>query len=144
MNWQKEAVNDLKSYVARKMSIDNMNQRIAELERRAIRLGSMSSDVPVQGGSSKNEDAIINNIAERDRLIQAIDAAQCLVTIIENGLSVLDEEERKVLDGFYIHHSTRHVDKLCDELHCEKSRVYSIKDKALYKFTLAMYGVIDL
>lgn len=136
MNWQKEAVNDLKSYVARKMSIDNMNQRIAELERRAIRLGSMSSDIPVQGGSSKNEDAIINNIAERDRLIQAIDAAQCLVTIIENGLSVLDEEERKVLDGFYIHHSTRHVDKLCDELHCEKAEFTRLKIKRFISLLL--------
>lgn len=144
MNWQKEAVNDLKAYEARRMSVDNMKERIRELEQRAVRLGSLSSDVPVQGGGSKQEDAIINNIAERDRLNQAIDAAQCLIDIIEKGLSVLDDEERKVLEGFYINRPSQHIDKLCDELHCEKSRIYSIKDRALYKFTIAMYGVIDL
>ena len=144
MNWQKEAVNDLKSYNARKMSIDNMQKRIKELESRAIRLGSLSADAPVQGGASRTEDALINNIAERDRLTQAIDAVECLISIIDRGLSVLDDEERKVLDGFYINRNSRHVDALCEDLHCEKSRVYAIKDKALYKFTIAMYGVIDL
>ena len=144
MNWQKEAINDLKSYTARKMSVDNMKQKIRELENRAIRLGSSSSDVPVQGGSSRSEDALINNIAERDRLNQSIDAVQCLIDIIEKGLSVLDDEERTVLEEFYINRSSCHIDKLCDKLHCEKSTVYRIKDTALYKFTVAMYGVIDL
>lgn len=144
MNWQKEAVNDLKAYEARKLSIDNMKKRIRELEQRAIKLGSLSSDVPVKGGASKSEDALINNIAERDRLNQNIDAVQCLLDIIDNGLSVLNDEERMVLNEFYINRSSQHIEKLCDELHCEKSRVYSIKDKALYKFTIAMYGVIDL
>ena len=144
MNWQKEAVNDLKSYAARKMSIDNMAEKINELEQRAIRLGGISNDTPVLGGSSKQEEALINNIAERERLAQAIDAAQKLINIIDRGLSVLDPEERKVLDGFYINRSSRYLDKLCDELHCEKSTVYRIKEKALYKFTVAMYGVVDL
>ena len=144
MNWQKEAVNDLKTYEARKMSIDNMKKRIHELEQKAIKLGSISSDVPVKGGGPKNEDALINNIAERDRLNQAIDAVQCLLDIIDNGLSVLNEEERKVLNEFYINRSSQHIEKLCDELHCEQANIYRIKDRALYKFTIAMYGVIDL
>ncbi len=144
MNWQKEAVNDLKAYEARKLSIDNMKKRIRELEQRAIKLGSLSSDVPVKGGASKSEDALINNIAERDRLNQNIDAVQCLLDIIDNGLSVLNDEERMVLNEFYINRSSQHIEKLCDELHCEQANVYRIKDRALYKFTIAMYGVIDL
>ena len=144
MNWQKEAINDLKSYQARKLSITNMQHRIKELEQTVIKLGSISSDVPVQGGLSKQEDALINNIAERDRLNQNIDAVQCLLDIIDNGLSVLTDEERLVLDRFYINRIFQHIEKLCEELHCEKSRIYAIKDKALYKFTIAMYGVVDL
>ena len=143
MNWQKEAVNDLKSYEARRQSVDNLKERIADLEKRAIKLGGTSNSVPVQGGGNRNEEALVNNIAERERLTMALSAAQKLVDVIDRGLAVLDDDEYKVLEGFYINRSSRHLDKLCDDLHCEKSTVYRIKDQALYKFTVAMYGIID-
>ena len=56
----------------------------------------------------------------------------------------LTEDERVVLDKFYINRPTRHIDRLCDELHCEKSTVYRLKDSGLKKFTIAMYGILDL
>ena len=144
MNWQKEAVNDLKSYEARRQSVDNLKERIADLEKRAIKLGGTSNSVPVQGGGNRNEEALVNNIAERERLKMALSAAQKLVDVIDRGLAVLDDDEYKVLEGFYINRSSRHLDKLCDDLHCEQATVYRIKERALYKFTLAMYGVVDL
>jgi len=30
-----------------------------------------------------------------------------------------------------------------EELNYEKTRVYEIKDQALYKFTIAMYGIVE-
>lgn len=144
MNWQKEAVNDLKSYIARKQSVESLKERILDLERRSVKLGGTSNSTPVQGGGNRNEEALVNNIAERERLTMALTAAQKLVNIIEKGLAVLTSEERLVLEKFYIDRPTMYLDRLCDELHCEQATVYRIKDRALYKFTVAMYGVIDL
>lgn len=144
VNWQKEAINDLKVYNARKVSIISMSEKIKELEAKAERLGSASSNVPVQGGSSKGEDVRINCIIECDRLKTNIRTVRHWLGSVEKGLNTLTEDERKVLDGFYINKTTRHIDKLCDTLHCEKSTVYRLKDSALYKFTIAMYGLVDL
>lgn len=144
LDWKKEAINDLKTYKARKDSILIMSEKIMELEAKAERLGSASTTAPVQGGSSKSEDVLINCIVECDRLKQNIRAVKGLTLAIERGLKNLSSEEQRVLEGFYISRSTRHIDKLCDELHCEKSTIYRIKDSALYKFTISMYGLIDL
>jgi hypothetical protein len=58
-------------------------------------------------------------------------------------LEGLDDRERLVLERFYIQRTRGHVERLMDELHFEKSRVYQCKDEALYKFTISMYGLID-
>ena len=62
---------------------------------------------------------------------------------VNRGLGVLDEREQKILNSFYIHRMPGYIDKLTEELFCEKSTIYRIKDEALYKFTIAMYGVVD-
>ena len=59
------------------------------------------------------------------------------------ALAVLDEEERHILDRFYIHRANGNVERLCDELHVEVATVYRRRDKALRHFTLALYGVVE-
>ena len=66
-----------------------------------------------------------------------------LLDLIERGLASLDKTERLVLDRFYIDRPKNHVERLMEELNYEKTRVYEIKDQALYKFTIAMYGIVE-
>ena len=143
VDWKKEAINDLRTYKARRDSILTMSEKVMELEAKAERLGSAAATTPVQGGSSKSEDMLINCIVECDRLKVNIRMIKGLIASIERGLNHLTEEERRVLEGFYMNRSSRHIDKLCDELHFEKSRIYEIKDRALHMFTIAMYGFIE-
>lgn len=144
MDFQRVAISDLQSYQPRKVSIENLKNRISELDVKIERLGSTSNDVPVQGGGNRTEEGLINGIVERDRLKMSLRIAEDLISRIDKGLSVLNSDQRKVLHGFYINRGSMYIDKLCDELHCEKSTVYRIKDEALHKFTIAMYGVVDL
>lgn len=144
MNWQKEAINDLGCYLARKNSILVMREKIKELQAKEERLKSAASNVPVQGGASKSEDMIINCIVECDRLKDNITAIARWLALVDRGLNTLTEDEKVVLDKFYINRPTRHIDRLCDELHCEKSTVYRLKDSGLKKFTMAMYGILEL
>ena len=92
MNWQKIAIADLQSYTPRKVSIDNLRDRIAELNARIERLGSTSNDVPVQGGGNRTEEGLINGITERDRLEMSLHIAEDLIHRIDKGLAVLSDD----------------------------------------------------
>ncbi len=59
---------------------------------------------------------------------------------MEAGLEILGAEDRLVLERFYVHPERGSVERLCGELGLEKSAVYSRRDKALRRFTLALYG----
>ena len=140
--YQNNAIKDLQNYELKKTSVEGMQERIKELEARFIKLGGASGE-PVQGGASKSEDNLANNIDERNRLTTNIESVERHIARVERGLAALDRDERLVLEKFYINRPSRYLDWLCDNLHCEQATVYRIKDRAIYKFTLAMYGLVD-
>jgi len=144
MDWKKVAIEDLRKYEAQKMSLTNMAERIQVLNENYTAIkGSMLSPVPVHGGGTKIEDKLLDNIVERDRLKVTYKATKCLVNMIERGLRALDKNEYEVLYRFFINPTKDHVEQLMSKLQYEKSQIYRIKDAALYKFTTAMYGIID-
>ena len=63
---------------------------------------------------------------------------------IDNALAMLDDQERLVLERFYINRCPGYVDVLCQELGYERSHIYNIKGAALRHFTTAMYGLVEL
>ncbi len=144
MNWKAEAVKDLKSYPQRKESIENIKERIKILDEQFTSLKGISVGEPVMGGFSRQEEKMLDNISERERLGFSLKIAEALVELTEKGLEVLDKKERAVLEGFYINREDNHIDVLCERLHFEKTRLYEIKDNALRKFTMAMYGTVDI
>lgn len=144
MNWKAEATRDLKSYPQRKQAVDNLKERIEILEEQFVSLKGVSVGEPVRCGLSKQEQKWLDNISERERLGFSLKIAEELIRLTEKGLEALTERERKVLEGFYINPQDNHVDLLCEELHFEKSSLYRLKDDALRKFTIAMYGTVEI
>ncbi len=144
MNWKQEAIDKLKCYAAKKNSIEQTVVEIHRLEDDTTRIRSAVSDsTPVTGGGSTREDMLINNIVRRDELRLARKEAIRWVKVVDSALAVLDEEEKMILDLFYIHRAKGNVDRLCGALSVEKTRVYERKDAALRHFTFAMYGVVE-
>lgn len=144
MNWKKEAVEDLKRYACRKEGCLNVADRIQTLNTRLNGVSGVHSDtVPNRSGGSRMEEWRINTIMERDRLKLNYAALKKLVRLTERGLSQLSADERRVLERFFIYRGGRHIDELMEELCYEKTRIYELKDEALYKFTVAMYGMIE-
>ncbi len=144
MNWKKEACNDLRTYPQRKESIENIRERIKVLEEQFTSLHGISTDTPVMGGMSRQEEKMLDNISERERLASSLKIAEDLVKLTEKGLDTLDKRERQVLEGFYFERSENNVERLCHQLNVEKSTLYRIKDSALVKFTRALYGVVEI
>ena len=66
------------------------------------------------------------------------------IELTEKGLQALTEREKTILTEFYIKNSKGYVEKLCDDLYVSKTELYRQKDTALKKFTMAMYGIVEL
>lgn len=144
MNWKREAIDKLKNYEAHKQALENIPREIKRLESAYTGLRSASTEnAPVSGGGGTREDCVLSNIVLRDELKRRLKEARLWVSQVNKALAVLDDEERLVLDRFYIHRAKGAVEALCESLSLEKSAVYDRRDKALRHFTLALYGVTE-
>lgn len=146
MKRQTEAVSLLREYRSRKAALANIPEQIKALEAEFTGIKSATTDgTPVSGtNSNKREERLLNNIARRDSLKLEYEIAARLANVTERGLDVLNERERRILDVFFIDRPANHVQLLCDEFFVEKTKLYTMKDEALNKFTRACYGVVEL
>jgi hypothetical protein len=144
MNWKDAAVDDLKNYASKVQSLVSMAEQIKAINMKMTAVkGAMSDTGPIKGGESHYEDRILNDIVKRDRMILTYHATKRLIKLVDKGLSGLDDNERIVLDKFFVHkiRGENHVYALMDKLGYEKTTIYKLKDDALYKFTITMYGL---
>ena len=81
-------------------------------------------------------DMIAKKIFMRERLRQV----KRWLDVTQKGLQVLTPEERLVVQMLYMMPGKGNVAKLCDVLNCGQTTVYRRRDKALEKFTMALYG----
>ena len=86
----------------------------------------------------------MSNILKREALKNDLEIAKREIEITKKALGVLSADERRILELFYINRQSGYIDRLCDELCVERSRVYTMKDEALRKFCLAVCGTVDL
>lgn len=144
MNWKREAIDKLKNYEAHKQALENIPREIKRLESAYTGLRSASTEnAPVSGGGGTREDCALSNIVLRDELKRRLKEARLWVAQVDKALAVLDDEERLVLDRFYIHRTKDSVGELCDRLNLEKTAVYDRREKALRHFTIALYGITE-
>lgn len=144
MDWKRIATDDLKKYMQYQTATINIQEKIKMLEEQLDGLKSSGECVPVKGGMSSYEDRLIDNIVKRDRLKLNLRIIRYHMSCIERGLQNLTHEERTILHYFYIDRPSHPIDIIRDKLYLEQSRIYQIKDTALYKFTVSMYGIVDL
>ena len=144
MNWKNEAMDKLKNYEVHRQALESIPQEIKRLEliRTGIR-SAVTDRTPVSGGGSTREDVMLSNIVHRDELKQRMKEACLWVSQVDKALSILSDEERLVLDRFYLHPIKGIIDDLCERLNVERSAIYDRRDKALRRFTIALYGVTE-
>lgn len=143
MIWKNEAISKLKQYNAKKLALENIP---LEIRQQYLALSSIRSadpdSVPVRGNTTR-EDAILNNMTYRAELQESYMQTQMQVTAIERALSVLSQEERTLLDRFFVNPEPKAADRLAGDLHMDVPTVYRKKDDALRTFTLALYGIAE-
>lgn len=140
MNWKQEAMDKLGKYDAMRMASKNLT---LELEQTALALQQLTPK-RIAGITAKGVDDTETAYLRETIRYRELQTARCRVSSWLEGmdcaLSTLSPEEKLILHRFYIYPQRGNVDRLCGELNAEQSSVYRRRDKALYKFTLALYG----
>lgn len=141
MNWISESISDLRLYEQRKRFLESVDSQLIWLENDFAALKGCATDSEaVEGGASRSEDHLLNNIVKRDKLRQNKELSEKFVQTIERTLYLLPRQQQEILTEFFIDRSKGHIERLMDKMHIEKSRVYELKDEALHNFTILRYG----
>lgn len=77
---------------------------------------------------------------ERRELHTRLDTARQWVALTDRALGALTPQEQLVLRMLYIAPQKGNIARLCELLDCEQATVYRRRDRALEKFTTALYG----
>lgn len=146
MNWKKEAENELRQYADLCTSLLNIRERIESVDSAMSAIKGSSSSVPVQGGGNRYEDNLLDLIVEKDRLKALYRVNGQRQRIIKRGLDALSDTESKVINCFYIQNMkySAAIDRLRDEIGYEEASINRIRNKALYHYTLAEFGLPEL
>ena len=144
MNWKQEAIEKLEQYDARKQSLRSIPTEIDRLESLARQIkGCRTDGIAVKSSGSGREDMLLSNMIQREELSWSLEQAQKWVGLVESGLSVLNEEDRLILDRFYIRGEKGAADRLAGDLCMDVKTVYRRKDAALRRFTIALWGCVE-
>lgn len=145
MNHKKKTIERLRNLNAERAALVNLPEKIRSLEDRyvAIRAARTDGD-PVSGGTSNREDALIDNIAERQDLQADLEYTRVEVEIMERNLAALSANENLVLTRFYINDEKHAVDRLISDLGYEQAQIYRIKDAALERLARRLYGHVQI
>lgn len=145
MNWKAEAKEKLQRYDAMRLATINIPEELERLEidAQSIR-GAKMDKAAVNTGERRREDAMLNNIIERQELERTLQQAQSWLKTTDRALTALSSEEKMILHRFYIYPKPGNVELLCRDLGVEVSSVYRRRDKALRHFVMAFYGVAEV
>ena len=138
----KKIVQELSDYALWKDSFDIIRQRIAEIEDEMVGFGGGGADAPVKKSGNDREKRLCALIDEKTELINTLEKRIKQKEYIEKGLDRLTEEERNVLDIFYMR-SLKYGEAMNTALRdlpmCEKT-IDRTRQNALRKYSLCEFG----
>ena len=141
MNWLSESISDLRLYGQRKRFLESVDSQLIWLENDFAALKGCATDSEaVEGGASKSEDHLLNNIVKRDKLKQSKRLAKEFVEQVEKTLDMLPKQQKDILTEFFIDRSKGHIERLMEKYHVEQAHIYRLKSESLYSFTILRYG----
>ena len=145
MNWKAEATEKLRRYGAMRIASLNIPQEIKRLEYESRKIRSSRTDAtPVKGGGSGREEALLNNMIQRQELDNALRQTNLWLKNTDRAMGVLSIEEQQILHRLLIYPEKNSVERLCFDLGIEQSSIYRKRDEALKNFTLAYYGTCEM
>lgn len=140
--WQRLTIELLREINIKRKALSNIQERLSYLKDEMERVkGPVLNTTPVQGGAlNKEEERRLNNIALRAEMTLNAKELEREIENFDKAWQCLTELERIVLTVFFVEQQRDCVKRLSDQLGCEKSKIYYLRNDALYKMTLFLYG----
>lgn len=129
-------------YKERKTQLQLLPERIATERARltSIRSASAESEAVRGGGGNVRQERDTAILTEIDRIQAELKVAVLEIRTIDRILGTLTDQERRCVELMDLSRQQNAIDRLCDELGYERSRVYYIYDTALDKIARLYWG----
>lgn len=135
-DWKNEAIDKLKQYEAKRQSLVLIPREVEQLETEIVGLKKMTAD-------ESNRDRMLDCTMKRAELLQNLKRTHLWVADVSAALDTLDQDDRRLLERFYIDGKSGAAPELAAEFIADIKTIYRRKDIALRKFTIALYGCTE-
>jgi hypothetical protein len=140
--WERLTIERLKDIEIKRNAYRNVLDHISRLRDEYGKVkGTVLSTTPVSGGMlNKEEERRLNNLSLCEELEANARKLRKEINIFNQGWDKLNENEQLILTYFYVNRPNNFIEKLMKLLFCEKTKVYELKNEALYRLTILIYG----
>lgn len=140
INWKKEAIEELKRLEDLKESIHHLNERIELTQNQLYNISAVQIGERV-GGSGDGDDVRLSKMVELEELKARKLITEKRVQLLQDCLDKLSEEQRLILDRFYIRRTSDYIEELEEVLFKSRTQIYYEKDNALRRLVRLLYGI---
>lgn len=140
INWKKEAIEELKRLEDLKESIHHLNERIELTQNQLYNISAVQIGERV-GGSGDGDDVRLSKMVELEELKARKLITEKRVQLLQDCLDKLSEEQRLILNRFYIRHTSDYIEELEEVLYKSRTQIYQEKDRALRRLIRLLYGI---
>lgn len=145
MNYESYAISRLRDYPAKVVSLQNLRDEIEELEARQLSCKASRFDKEIVQGTSttRAQDTVLNLIALIDEKKSLFQNNRKEIIRTRRAISVLGNDERKVLDAFFLEPVGNPLQYLMESMGYERTWVYERRREGIRRFARAFYGAVD-
>lgn len=140
INWKKEAIEELKRLEDLKESIHHLNERIELTQNQLYNISAVQIGERV-GGSGDGDDVRLSKMVELEELKARKLITEKRVQLLQDCLDKLSEEQRLILNRFYIRRTSDYIEELEEVLFKSRAQIYYEKDNALRRLVRLLYGI---
>lgn len=145
MDYRKQVIERLRNLQEERAALVNLPEQIKALEMQFVSLRAVRTDSdPVSGGTNRREDALINNIAEREEREADLEWTRREVAILERNIAALKPNERRALELFYISGERQAAERMAEEVGYSVQQVHRIKTAAVENLARRLYGWVKI
>lgn len=135
---REEVIENIKLLEMRKIAVQSMRERMAELDEDAYSVSARPVTVaPMRGGGNHTEDKYIRMIDAKSEKEKEILELERKIRTTERALYRIDKRERMALLWVYQKRRAT-LWEICEKLHCSRSELYRLKEKGLKKMEVMM------
>ncbi|MBQ9664607.1 MAG: hypothetical protein IJV40_15785 [Oscillospiraceae bacterium] len=138
---KKAAVSAIEAFTSMEFIINHTDEEILEVRSGLEGVGAQNlSGMPKAGDPQSGEDRLINGIAEIDVLKERYRQAVEYMNWFKPTWEQLSDDERFVLELFYLSDSTGAADRIAEEFGIDRKTAYNKKYKAEEHLSVLLYG----